>query len=114
MIASVHIQVNLPKLNRITKYHSIARAIRTCLHAYGIHSSTIQPEFADKLASGGSGEAEALDAEDTPLLEADSQKGCLFECVGGGECSDNRCCDDGDAGHGKGKKNGTTGYGSGS
>src|SRR5271155_3801139 len=110
MIASVHIQVNLPKLNRIKKYHSIARAIRTCLHAYGIHSSTIQPEFADKPATGGE-EVEALDAEeDTPLLEGDSQKGCLFECVGGGECADNRCCDGGDGQTTvKGKKNGTAG-----
>jgi solute carrier family 30 (zinc transporter), member 1 len=115
MIASVHIQVNLPKLSRIKKYHSIARAIRTCLHAYGIHSSTIQPEFADKPAPATDGREaiEVLDAEeDTPLLEADSQRGCLFECVGGGECADNRCCDDGDLQTTKGKKNGT-GYGTG-
>jgi zinc transporter 1 len=116
MIASVHIQVNLPKLNRIKKYHSIARAIRTCLHAYGIHSSTIQPEFADKpINTTGGEEVEALDAEeDTPLLEGESQKGCLFECVGGGECADNRCCDGGDGQTTvKGKKNGTGGYGTG-
>lgn len=108
MIASVHIQVNLPKLNRIKRYHSIAKAIRTCLHAYGIHSSTIQPEFADRTP----GDVEVVvdddddDDEATSLLQ-DPQptKRCLFECIGGGECMDNRCCDGDSAKDGK-KDNG--------
>jgi len=92
MIASVHIQVNLPKDSRIKRYHQIARAIRTCLHAYGIHSSTIQPEFADTVSE------EAItdgleDDEITPLLQDNGSKGCLFECVGGGACEDGRCCE---------------------
>ena len=33
------------------RYMRLAKAIRTCLHAYGIHSSTIQPEYSPK---GGS------------------------------------------------------------
>jgi solute carrier family 30 (zinc transporter), member 1 len=118
MIASVHIQVSLPKINRIKRYNQIAKAIRTCLHAYGIHSSTIQPEFADNepLPSGESAvEVEGMDEEeDTPLLQ-DSRKGCLFECIGGGECADNRCCDaDAECGQKNGKDrkgdgNGTAG-----
>ena len=111
MIASVHIQVNVPKLNRIKRYHSIAKAIRTCLHAYGIHSSTIQPEFADSAP----GDVEVIDDdEDTPLLhDTQTSKGCLFECIGGGECMDNRCCDDAAATDGKKKDDGNgNGYGS--
>jgi solute carrier family 30 (zinc transporter), member 1 len=114
MIASVHIKVNLPKQERIKRYHSIARAIRTCLHAYGIHSSTIQPEFApdafevpsgsNQLQPSGAGE------ENTPLLQDATAKGCMFECVGGGECEDNRCCDTGVK---NGKSVNTTGYGTG-
>jgi solute carrier family 30 (zinc transporter), member 1 len=116
MIASVHIQVSLPSLNRTKRYHSIARAIRTCLHAYGIHSSTIQPEFADDLpgTAGKSVPSEHGDDEDTPLLQDGSNgKGCLFECVG--ECEDSRCCDD-STNSSKDSKKGTgngTGYGSG-
>jgi len=33
------------------------------------------------------------DDEDTPLLLDDSGESCMFECVGGGACVDNRCCD---------------------
>jgi solute carrier family 30 (zinc transporter), member 1 len=94
MIASVHIGVNLPKLNRIKRYHQIARAIRTCLHAYGIHSSTIQPEFSDRAPlSTKSPQAEANmddDEEEIPLLD-DTGRSCMFEC--GADCIDNRCCD---------------------
>jgi len=92
MIASVHIGVNLPKRNRIKRYHQIAKAIRTCLHSYGIHSSTIQPEFSDR-APLSAEEAVTEDEEDTPLLLDDSGESCMFECVGGGACVDNRCCD---------------------
>jgi zinc transporter 1 len=109
MIASVHIQVNLPQANRTKRYHSIARAIRTCLHAYGIHSSTIQPEFADDLPLPPGKVASNLgDDEDAPLLQ-DGAKGCLFECVGGGDCEDSRCCDGSD---GKDKSGNGNAYGS--
>ena len=111
MIASVHIQVNVPQINRIKRYNSIAKAIRTCLHAYGIHSSTIQPEFADSAPE----DVEVVgDEEDTPLLQDSQTKGCLFECVGGGECIDNRCCDaaDGKKDGGNANESGPSGSGS--
>ena len=83
-----------------------------CLHAYGIHSSTIQPEFADSaplLNEDTNGDVELVDEEDTPLLQ-DTTKGCLFECVGGGDCMDNRCCDvPKDAKNGKDKKGDASG-----
>ena len=96
MIASVHIQVDLPQLNRTKRYHSIARAIRTCLHAYGIHSSTIQPEFTDDLPNLSNNTTSPDDDEETPLLQ-DNPKNCLFECVGGEQCVDGRCCATGSA-----------------
>lgn len=111
MIASVHIQVNISKLDRIKRYHQIAKAIRICLHAYGIHSSTIQPEFTDGSPSGETaGPAEG--EEHTPLLQ-DTRKGCLFECVGGGACEDGRCCDDGAGTHKNGQTGSGTEYGTG-
>ena len=117
MIASVHIQVNLPSLDRTKRYHAIARAIRTCLHAYGIHSSTIQPEFADDLLAtvGQSVPSIHGDDEESPLLQDGSAgKGCLFECVG--ECEDSRCCEDSSNSSKDAKKgNGNgMGYGTGS
>jgi zinc transporter 1 len=108
MIASVHIQVNLPSADRTKRYHAIARAIRTCLHAYGVHSSTIQPEFADDLPvpTNVSSDGE----EDTPLLQEGSKR-CLFECVGGGACEGGRCCDT-TTKNGNDAKTGTYGAGS--
>jgi solute carrier family 30 (zinc transporter), member 1 len=97
MIASVHIQVNLPQNSRVKQYHAIAKAIRTCLHAYGIHSSTIQPEFTDTVTS-----PTAVDNMEGPPLLLDLSKACMFECVGGGACVDSRCCD----GDRKDKQNG--------
>ena|SRR5271156_5036184 len=93
MVASVHIQVNLPKVNRVKRYHQIARAIRDCLHAYGIHSSTIQPEFTDSALTPTEEVAfddHEVDEEDAALL-GNGSKSCMFECGGEG-CADNRCC----------------------
>ena len=55
LVASLHVQVAFPFEGDVSKdykrggskkkYMRLAKAIRTCLHEYGIHSSTIQPEF---------------------------------------------------------------------
>ncbi|OJD29449.1 zinc cadmium resistance protein [Diplodia corticola] len=46
LVASLHVQVAHDfKGQGSARYMELARAIRRCLHAYGIHSSTIQPEF---------------------------------------------------------------------
>jgi len=51
------------------------------------------------------------DEEDTPLLhDTRTTKGCLFECIGGGECMDNRCCE-GAVGTDSKKKDGPNGNG---
>src|SRR5690606_14158121 len=53
MVSSVHVRVSFegegePAGNITARYNAIDRAIRSCLHAYGIHSSTIQQEFVAK------------------------------------------------------------------
>lgn len=58
MVASVHVRIE----NDQTKYMQIAMDIKTCLHAFGIHSCTIQPEFMKGL---------------TTLAEDDE---CLLDC----------------------------------
>lgn len=46
LVASLHVQVDFDfKGEGTARYMELARAIRDCLHEYGIHSSTIQPEF---------------------------------------------------------------------
>ncbi|KAF2277444.1 cation efflux protein [Westerdykella ornata] len=46
LIASLHVQVDFDfRESGSAQYMELAREIRKCLHEYGIHSSTIQPEF---------------------------------------------------------------------
>ncbi|KAL2130960.1 hypothetical protein VTI74DRAFT_5723 [Chaetomium olivicolor] len=44
-IASAHIVVSDPDMN-VASFMAKAKTIRECLHAYGIHSTTLQPELA--------------------------------------------------------------------
>lgn len=46
LVASLHIEVEYDfKGEGSARYMQLAQAVRSCLHGYGIHSSTIQPEF---------------------------------------------------------------------
>lgn len=96
IVASMHIQVEFPISEAGgEKYMELAKAVRRCLHAYGIHSATIQPEFClDKdhdhnLERPGTigldgivGQARCgLDEDDMCLLE------CVDDCTGKGCCS---------------------------
>ncbi len=46
LVASLHVQVAFDfKGDGSARYMELVRNIRQCLHEYGIHSSTIQPEF---------------------------------------------------------------------
>lgn len=82
MIASLHIQITFDP-DQAGRYMQLARAIRTCLHAYGIHSSTIQPEYTkpDVVASA------PADGYGTVQDEAAA---CLLECGDG--CETVKCC----------------------
>lgn len=111
LIASLHIGVNFGfKGEESAKYMDLARAVKQCLHAHGIHSSTIQPEFLNnsgeqsprstsvndvshtngpnrrkgrmKTKSGDTSREEAMGSE---------AKACLLEC--GDECDERgQCC----------------------
>lgn len=106
LVASLHIEVEFDfKGEGSAQYMQLARAVRRCLHEYGIHSSTIQPEFcvdgARRLAS-----ATASDNEDgghssqvknasKATSRAPSVRGepeaCLLDC--GDECDEGgQCC----------------------
>lgn len=95
VVASMHIQVAFPISEAGgEKYMVLAKRVRRCLHAYGIHSATIQPEFCLDETHGHAEDAEqqynydgvaemrrCRGGEDSCLL------GCVEDCIGQGCCS---------------------------
>ncbi|KAF3391293.1 Zinc/cadmium resistance protein [Penicillium rolfsii] len=92
LVASIHIQVDTEiKGEGSERYMRLARQVRRCLHAYGIHSSTIQPEFApDSDTEETQNQAQATSSHAgtddpnhssraTSVREGDSNA-CLLEC----------------------------------
>jgi zinc transporter 1 len=97
IVASIHLQVDTEiKGEGSERYMRLARQVRRCLHAYGIHSSTIQPEFApdsdvedNGQASSSRGTEDVLPSRAASVREGDPQA-CLLECdencARGGQC----------------------------
>jgi solute carrier family 30 (zinc transporter), member 1 len=112
IVASMHIQVEFP-INEAggEKYMELAKAARKCLHAYGIHSATIQPEFClDKdhdHSSETSGQMglDGIVGQPRCRLDDDCLLECVDNCMGKGCCSPPKSADDhsdhdhGDEGH---------------
>ena len=105
IVASLHIQVEFDfKGEGSARYMLLAQQVRRCLHEYGIHSSTIQPEFC--LDSGHrhtSAPHSDNEGSGSPKTKTGSKGGskagsmrseaeaCLLEC--GNECdSGSQCC----------------------
>lgn len=87
MIASLHIQIAFdPEEGGGGRYMRLAKAIRTCLHSVGVHSSTIQPEYTrtDGTVVGTGG------PDSTRIGEEVQEGACLLEC--GDECGGGKCC----------------------
>ena len=94
LVASMHIQVAFPISEASgEKYMELAKQARKCLHAYGIHSATIQPEFcldADHDHVNPKGPIMGLDGivgQQRCGLDSDE---CLLECVD--DCNGKGCC----------------------
>ncbi|KAM0712530.1 hypothetical protein Q7P37_011627 [Cladosporium fusiforme] len=107
LVGSLHIQVEFDfKGEGSARYMDLAKAVRRCLHAYGIHSSTIQPEFCLDPEHDHSGSTDAGDEHfdsptartSNPASRVASKAGsvcepdaCLLEC--GDQCGpDKSCC----------------------
>lgn len=92
VVASMHLQVSFPiDTNSGEKYMELAKRARKCLHGFGIHSATIQPEFCLDM--------KRLPAENAARLGPDSANGtldepnpdvCLLECID--DCEGPGCC----------------------
>ena len=125
LVASLHVRLacNFPGCDEergARQYMTLAKAVRDCLHAYGIHSSTIQPEFC-LAAEHGHGTASAPDGGGGSVGPSDGapagrssgtgpglrvrtsaagsratsgmnspQEACLLECDDG--CASSKCC----------------------
>jgi len=105
LIASLHIQVAFDPEEEAGgadggQYMTLAREVRKCLHAYGIHSSTIQPEYvkpdgagarpADVVRDGEDGGDANVDSGTSSDTDESSETECLLEC--GDECGRSKCC----------------------
>jgi len=105
MVASLHVQLEFDfKGEGSARYMELARAIRKCLHEYGIHSSTIQPEFCldanhdhisgpdDSSCDGdhaGSGSSTPTKGRKNGSVR-DEAEACLLEC--GDDCENGKQC----------------------
>ncbi|KAK4105367.1 cation efflux protein [Parathielavia hyrcaniae] len=111
IVASMHIQVAFPLTEANgEKYMELSKMARKCLHAYGIHSATIQPEFCldrshpharlgpdddDAAAATAAAPNMGLDgasAGAAPPARCGSIEGdvCLLDCVD--DCVGMGCC----------------------
>ncbi|ODQ55492.1 cation efflux protein [Saitoella complicata NRRL Y-17804] len=73
LIASVHVLVSLPNDTLSSDYMDLAAAIRQCLHSYGVHSCTVQPDIQE-------------------VTEEADRASCLLACDED-ECAENMCCE---------------------
>lgn len=104
VVASLHVQVEFDiKGEGSRRYMLLAREVRRCLHGYGIHSSTIQPEFcldsrhrhtsAPHSDNEGSGSPRtkmgSKGGSKTASMRSDAET-CLLDC--GDECDESRQC----------------------
>ncbi|KAI0410060.1 cation efflux protein [Xylaria palmicola] len=92
VVASLHVQIAFPLTDDGgARYMRLAKQARKCLHAYGIHSATIQPEFC--LDQNCNHRDESVEGQQPPLESAGQPEpgdGCLLSCVD--DCVDQGCC----------------------
>lgn len=108
LVASMHIQVAFPiSEENGEKYMKLAMRARSCLHAYGIHSATIQPEFCldrdhahlddshnhhNKQQQQQQRAADGVSEAATACGTSGPGSICLLECVD--DCVGQGCCPD--------------------
>lgn len=97
IVASMHIHVAFPISEASgEKYMVLAKRVRKCLHAYGIHSATIQPEFCLDESHGHTEIAEqqfllggSVDGS-ASIRKGIDEHACLLSCVD--DCVEQGCC----------------------
>jgi zinc transporter 1 len=102
LVASLHVRIGSEiKDEGSESYMELVKEVQRCLHAYGIHSSTIQPEFVtgcdieDQYGSSATQPGSRDDGSSTRQPSRatslrDEPTACLLEC--GDECPGGKCC----------------------
>ncbi|KAK4913159.1 Zinc resistance conferring protein, partial [Elasticomyces elasticus] len=82
LVASLHVKVDCDVKG--AGYMKLAREIRQCLHGYGIHSSTIQPEFLQQVPTDGHDHAASTTGAASPAKPSvsGSKAGSLMSADG--------------------------------
>ncbi|KAK4141835.1 cation efflux protein [Dichotomopilus funicola] len=95
VVASMHIQIAFPisEANG-EKYMELSMMARKCLHAYGIHSATIQPEYCLDPAHGHSHDDGGLRLDGASAAAAPAAAGSRCGSVAGGDACLLACVDD--------------------
>lgn len=91
LIASLHVRVTFNfKGEGSQRYMELAAAVRKCLHEYGIHNATIQPEFhpdqSDVSEAGGSVEQNNSPRNGSVVGDKSCLLDCDDDCGGGKSC----------------------------
>ncbi|KAL2261355.1 hypothetical protein VTK26DRAFT_4331 [Humicola hyalothermophila] len=97
VVASMHIRVSFPisEANG-ERYMELSKMARKCLHAYGIHSATIQPEFCtDTTHAHGEASEDGVGLDGSTAArssrcESAEANLCLLDCVD--DCVGQGCC----------------------
>ena len=90
LVASLHVQLGFDFEGAGKKeYMRLAKEVRTCLHEYGIHSSTVQPEFCLDETHNHVGDAKP-DSNNRATDGTRDPDTCLLEC--GDTCVGETCC----------------------
>jgi zinc transporter 1 len=95
IVASMHIRVAFPITEEggTERYMEVTRQAKKCLHAYGIHSATIQPEFQVGDFKGGLDGVDEEGDDERGLAKDRARAGsnaCLLGCVD--DCENEGCC----------------------
>lgn len=86
-IASAHVVVSDQE---VSHFMDKARTINECLHAYGIHSLTLQPELAVPSQSTPSAASDRVASAASTLRRRRAELGCQMQCSG--LCENLMCC----------------------
>jgi len=81
-IASAHVVMENDSIDRFAKQ---AQDIGECLHAYGVHSFTLQPESRSTASSSNA-------ADNRLAIQPSDQASCRIKCRRG-HCAQPQCCD---------------------
>lgn len=94
-IASLHLQLDFPieQGGVAEKYMILVKTVRECLHGYGIHNATVQPEFCLNEEHDHAGQARSLTSSDHSQSPRDGSRfdedACLIGCVD--DCKERTC-----------------------